>query len=185
MMIPLYTGGFISSTKEVAQINADRQQLNDQQQQDLQRFELIQVYFNSQLQQQLLAASQYNLKAIQGHYQNALKLEQQGFISKGQRMQFEVAKNNAERGLQNSEANYSSSLFQLNNLLQSSQIKDLSTPLFVNKTPSTSLNALLKSYPEQSVLIRKMQKDIQLANAQVKIKSAATKPNVLLLANMD
>ncbi len=30
-------------------------------------------------------------------------------------------------------------------------------------------NALLKSYPEQSVLIRKMQKDIQLANAQVKI----------------
>ena len=178
MMIPLYTGGFISSTKEVAQINADRQQLNDQQQQDLQRFELIQVYFNSQLQQQLLAASQYNLKALQGHYQNALKLEQQGFISKGQRMQFEVAKNNAERGLQNSEANYRSSLFQLNNLLQSSQIKDLSTPLFVNKTPSTSLNTLLKSYPEQSVLIRKMQKDIQLANAQVKIKSAATKPNV-------
>lgn len=178
MMIPLYTGGFISSTKEVAQINADRQQLNDQQQQDLQRFELIQVYFNSQLQQQLLAASQYNLKAIQGHYQNALKLEQQGFISKGQRMQFEVAKNNAERGLQNSEANYRSSLFQLNNLLQSSQIKDLSTPLFVNKNPSTSLNTLLKSYPEQSVLIRKMQKDILLANAQVKIKSAATKPNV-------
>ena len=87
MMIPLYTGGFISSTKEVAQINADRQQLNDQQQQDLQRFELIQVYFNSQLQHQLLAASQYNLKALQGHYQNALKLEQQGFISKGQRMQ--------------------------------------------------------------------------------------------------
>lgn len=178
MMIPLYTGGLISSTKEMAQINADRQQLNDQQQQDLQRFELIQVYFNSQLQHQLLAASQYNLKALQGHYQNALKLEQQGFISKGQRMQFEVAKNNAERGLQNSEANYRSSLFQLNNLLQSSQIKDLSTPLFVNKTPSTSLNALLKSYPEQSVLIRKMQKDIQLANAQVKIKSAATKPNV-------
>ena len=55
MVIPLYTGGLISSTKEMAKINADRQQLNDQQQQDLQRFELIQVYFNSQLQQQLLA----------------------------------------------------------------------------------------------------------------------------------
>lgn len=136
------------------------------------------VYFNSQLQHQLLA-SQYNLKALQGHYQNALKLEQQGFISKGQRMQFEVAKNNAERGLQNSEANYRSSLFQLNNLLQSSQIKDLSTPLFVNKTPSTSLNALLKSYPEQSVLIHKMQKDIQLADLKLKLK--VLRPNLMFL----
>ncbi|WP_291369782.1 TolC family protein, partial [Acinetobacter sp. UBA5934] len=150
LIMPLYSGGLTSSAKEIAQIKAQRSQLNSKQQQDVQRFELIQAYFNTQLQKQLLTSSQSNFNAMQTHYSNALKLEQQGFISKGQRMQFEVAKNNAERAVQNAEANLRSSLFQLNNLLQRSQINELSTPLFVNSSQNQNLNALLKSYPEQS-----------------------------------
>ncbi|MDK1683946.1 TolC family protein [Acinetobacter terrestris] len=178
VLMPLYTGGLTSSAKEVANIKAQRSQLNTQQQQDIQRFELIQAYFNAQLQKQLLDSSRSNFNAMQGHYNNALKLENQGFISKGQRMQFEVAKNNAQRTYQNAEASLRSSLFQLNNLLQSSQITDLSTPLFVNSAQSQSLNSLLKSYQDQSSLIRKMQMDTQLANANVKAQSAAKKPNL-------
>ena len=178
VLMPLYTGGLTSSAKEVANIKAQRSQLNTQQQQDLQRFELIQAYFNAQLQKQLLDSSRSNFNAMQTHYNNALKLEKQGFISKGQRMQFEVAKNNAQRIYQNAEANLRSSLFQLNNLLQSSQITELSTPLFVNSTQSQSLNSLLKTYQDQSSLIRKMKMDTQLANANVKAQSAAKKPNL-------
>ena len=178
VLMPLYTGGLTSSAKEVAHIKAQRSQLNTQQQQDLQRFELIQAYFNAQLQKQLLDSSRSNFNAMQSHYNNALKLENQGFISKGQRMQFEVVKNNAQRTYQNAEASLRSSLFQLNNLLQSSQITDLSTPLFVNSAQSQSLNSLLKTYQDQSSLIRKMQMDTQLANANVKAQSAAKKPNL-------
>lgn len=178
ILMPLYTGGLTSSAKEVANIKAQRSQLNSKQQQDLQRFEIIQAYFNTQLQKQLLLASRSNFSAMQSHYSNALKLEQQGFISKGQRMQFEVAKNNAQRLDQNAEANLKSSLFQLNNLLQSSQITELSTPLFVNSAHNQSLNNLLKTYQDQSSLIRKMQMDTQLANANVKAQSAAKKPNL-------
>lgn len=178
VMMPLYTGGLTSSAKEVANIKAQRTLLNTKQQQDVQRFELIQAYFNAQLQKQLQASSQFNLQSMQKHYSNALKLEQQGFISKGQRMQFEVARNNAERAHQNTQASYKASLFQLNNLLQSSQITDLSTPLFVNSTQSLALNSLLKSFPEQSSLIQKMQMDTQLAKANVKVQNAAKKPSV-------
>lgn len=178
VLMPLYTGGLTSSAKEVASIKAQRSQLNTQQQQDIQRFELIQAYFNAQLQKQLLDSSRFNFNAMQTHYNNALKLENQGFISKGQRMQFEVAKNNAERSYQNAEASLRSSLFQLNNLLQSSQITELSTPLFVNSTQSQSLNILLKTYQDQSSLIRKMQMDTQLANANIKAQNAAKKPNL-------
>ncbi len=71
-----------------------------------------------QLQKKLLDSSRFNLKAMQQHYDNALKMERQGFISRGQRMQFEVAKNNAQRSEQNAEATLRSSLFKLNNLLQ-------------------------------------------------------------------
>ncbi|NNH77200.1 TolC family protein [Acinetobacter sp. ANC 5380] len=178
VLMPIYTGGLTSSAKEVANIKAQRSQINTQQQQDIQRFELIQAYFNAQLQKQLLDSSRSNLNAMQTHYNNALKLEKQGFISKGQRMQFEVAKNNAQRIYQNAEANLRSSLFQLNNLLQSSQITELSTPLFVNSTQSQSLNSLLKTYQDQSSLIRKMKMDTQLANANVKAQSTAKKPNL-------
>ena len=178
VLMPLYTGGLTSSAKEVANIQAQRSQLTSQQQQDVQRFELIQAYFNVQLQKQLHASSRLNFNAMQGHYSNALKLENQGFISKGQRMQFEVAKNNAERAYQNTEGSLRSSLFKLNNLLQSHDINELSTPLFVNSTQNQSLNGLLKTYAEQSSLIRKMQMDTQLANANIKVQSAAKKPNL-------
>lgn len=178
ILMPLYTGGLTSSSKEVANIQAKRSQLTSKQQQDVQRFEMIQVYFNTQLQQQLLQSNRSHFNAMQIHYRNAIKLEQQGFISKGQRMQFEVAQNNAERAYQNTEGNFKASLFQLNNLLQTSQITDLSTPLFINSTQNQTLNSLLKTYQEQSALIGKMQMDTQLANANVKVQSAAKKPNL-------
>ena len=178
VFMPIYTGGLTSSAKQMAQIQSERSVINNKQQQDLQRFEIIQAYFNTQLQQQLLASSRFNFQAMQSHYQNALKLEQQGFISKGQRMQFEVAKNNADRVMQNAQANLRASLFQLNNLLQSSQVTELSTPLFVNATHSQSINQLLASYPEQSSLVQKLQKDTELAKVKVKAESAAKKPTV-------
>lgn len=91
---------------------------------------------------------------MQKHYDNALKLEQQGFISKGQRMQFEVAKTMHNAVSKPVQANLKASLFQLNNLLQSSQITELTTPLFINSTQNQDLNTLLRSYADQSALVQ-------------------------------
>ena len=57
VMLPLYTGGLTRSAKEIANIQSGRSELSNQQQQDTQRFELIQSYFNVQLQKQLLDAA--------------------------------------------------------------------------------------------------------------------------------
>lgn len=178
VMMPLYTGGLTRSAKEIANIQSGRSELSNQQQQDTQRFELIQSYFNVQLQKQLLDAALFNSNAMQQHYRNSLKLEQQGFISKGQRMQFEVARNNAERAQQNAQANLNAALFQLNNLLLDSNITELSTPLFVNRAEPQNVNILLSSFSQNSPLIKKMQMDTELAKANVKAQQAAKKPNV-------
>ncbi|WPC34061.1 TolC family protein [Acinetobacter sp. YWS30-1] len=178
VMMPLYTGGLTRNAKEIANIQSGRSELSNQQQQDTQRFELIQSYFNVQLQKQLLDAALFNSNAMQQHYRNALKLEQQGFISKGQRMQFEVARNNAERAQQNAQANLNAALFQLNNLLLDSNITELSTPLFVNRAEPQNVNILLSSFSQNSPLIKKMQMDTELAKANVKAQQAAKKPNV-------
>ncbi len=178
VMMPLYTGGLTRSAKEIANIQSGRSELSNQQQQDTQRFELIQSYFNVQLQKQLLDAALFNSNAMQQHYRNALKLEQQGFISKGQRMQFEVARNNAERAQQNAQANLNAALFQLNNFLQDSHITELSTPLFVNRAEPQNVNILLSSFSQNSPLIKKMKMDTELAKANVKAQQATKRPNV-------
>nr|WP_241675235.1 TolC family protein [Acinetobacter guerrae] len=178
MVMPLYTGGLLKSTKQIAAIQSQRSELNTEQQQDVQRFEMIQAYFNVQLQQQLLKSSQFNFDAMQRHLDNALKLEKQGFLSKGQRMQFEVARNNAQRLLQSAQANLQSSQFQLNNLLRTNQVNQLTTPLFINKVQTQSLDNLMATYPEQSSLVRKMQMDTQIANENVRVQQAAKKPNL-------
>ncbi|MCU4377100.1 MULTISPECIES: TolC family protein [Acinetobacter] len=178
MVMPLYTGGKISSAKQIASIQSKRSDISEKQQQDSQRFEMIQAYFNVQLQQQLLSTSLFNLNAMQQHYDNALKLEKQGFINKGQRMQFEVARNNAQRTYQNAQSNLQASQFSLQNLLQTKAPLNLSTPLFVNTDQNHSLDKLLANYDQNSSLIKKLQMDTQLANENVRIQQAAKKPSV-------
>ena len=178
MVMPLYMGGKINSAKQIANIQAQRSNISEKQQQDTQRFEMIQAYFNVQLQQQLVNSALFNLNAMQEHYGNAVKLEQQGFINKGQRMQFEVARNNAERSYQNAQANLRASQFSLQNLLQTKQSVQLSTPLFVNLTQNHSLDTLLANYDQNSSLIRKLQMDTQLATENVKVQQSAKKPSV-------
>ncbi|MCH7336059.1 TolC family protein [Acinetobacter sp. NIPH 2699] len=178
MVMPLYTGGKISSAKQIASIQAQRSNISEKQQQDSQRFEMIQSYFNVQLQQQLLNATLFNLNAMQEHYNNALKLEQQGFINKGQRMQFEVARNNAERTYQNAQSNLRASQFSLQNLLQTKEGLKLSTPLFVNTAQNHSLDKLLASYDQSSSLVKKLQMDTQLASENVKVQQAAKRPSL-------
>jgi outer membrane protein TolC len=178
MVMPLYVGGKINSAKQIASIQAQRSNISEKQQQDSQRLEMIQSYFNVQLQQQLVNTTRFNLNAMQEHYNNALKLEKQGFINKGQRMQFEVARNNAERTYQNAQSNLQASQFSLQNLLKTKQGLNLTTPLFVNTAQNHSLDKLLANYDQNSSLIKKLQMDTQLANENIKVQQAAKKPSV-------
>ncbi|MFT4019891.1 MAG: TolC family protein [Acinetobacter sp.] len=178
VIVPMYTGGSITSTKNLSHLQAQRSQLNNQQQQDIQRFEVIQRYFNVQLQQALLKAAQNNVKAMQQHVENAYKLEKQGFISKGQRMQFEVARNQALIAQQTVETERQNSLFSFHNLMRNERDLHLTTPLFINSTPNHALANYMQSYRQQSSLVRKMQMDTDIAEQNIKLQSAAKKPSI-------
>lgn len=176
--MPLYTGGLIQSGKNVANIQQKRSELNHQQQQDLQRLSLIQAYFNVQLQKQLLNSRQKNLQAMQLHVDNAFKMEKKGFLSRGQRMQFEVARNHAQRLYQSTQSHYKTSYFQLHNLLREQTIEQLTTPLFINKLNNFSLETMMASFTEQSPIIKKLQADTELADEKINVHYASQKPKV-------
>ena len=178
MTWPIYTGGIIHSTQKIAQINADKASLSLEQQLDMERLELVQMYFGMQLNQQLNQVAAANLAGMQQHVKNALALERQGFISKGQRMQFEVARNTSERLYNNSKVALQNSRFDLLNALQSRDNISLSTPLFVNTERHRTIDTWLQSYPDGSSLLQKTQLDTDIAKQNITIQKAAFKPKV-------
>ena len=179
MTWPIYTGGIIHSTQKIAQINADKASISLEQQLDMERLELVQMYFGMQLNQQLTQVAAANLAGMQQHVKNALALERQGFISKGQRMQFEVARNASERLYNNSKVALQNSRFELLNALQSRDNVSLSTPLFVNTERHRTIDTWLQSYPDGSRLLQKTQLDTDIAKQNITIQKAAFKPKVI------
>lgn len=178
--MPLYTGGLIRSAKTVAELQQQHSQLSVVQQRALVQLELIRQYFEVQLQKQLLDGSKHNYQAMQLHADNANKLEQQGFISKGQRMQFEVARNQALRLYQATDTQYQTALFALRTLISDATIEGLSTPLFINTTAQFEWHDVLQNL-QTTPLVQKMTLDTRLAQEKITVHQAAQKPKVFAI----
>lgn len=180
LTMPLYTGGLIDSVQAITQINADIQALNASDTYSSVQLALIKQYFDVQLKHALLINEKTRFDAIDHHTQNAIKLEQQGFISKGQRLQFEVARNQALRLYQLASDNHKSSLFALRVLLQKPDITNLSTPLFINPNQQLAWQSLLAQHAN-SPFMQKLQYSTQLAEQKVKLAASGTKPKVFAM----
>lgn len=96
-VMPIYTGGSIQAAQNIARIGYEKAQLSHQQVQDQQTLKLAEAYFGQQLAVCLAQAAAQNLNALQQHLYNAQQLEQQGMISRSQRLQVEVAMQAAQR----------------------------------------------------------------------------------------
>lgn len=176
VIMPLYTGGLIRSTQHIAELQSERSKINVTQQEDSQRFDLIKVYFNVQLQQQLNQIARFNLKTMQTHVDQAYALEKQGFISQGQRMLFEVARNNALRVLNSTTYQYQQSQYFLAQQLHEPEQK-ATTPLFINLMPIPAQFTSDHTALQQSHLLQKLQMDTDIAEQNIQLQRAAQKPS--------
>lgn len=179
--MPIYTGGAIRSSQQIAKLGAQRQSLSELEQISLERLNLIRLYFGAKLQQALQHSAKAQYDAMQLHVNNAHQLERVGFISRGQRMQFEVARNHAQQLYQNSILTYEQSLFQLQSLLNSQHISTLTTPLFINHTLQPNWDNLVNKLNTNAPTSQKLAKDIELANERVGLAKSAKKPKVFAL----
>lgn len=180
--MPIYTGGLIAASKNVAKLKEQRDSLGLAQETSLAQFELIKRYFDVQLHRALLLTQRHAYDAMQLHANNALVLEQQGFISKGQRMQFEVARNQSLRLYQNADNGHQKALFELQTLLNNPNISTLSTPLFINTKHQLSWDKLINDLHTIAPLPQKLQTDVWLMGEKVSIHDAAQKPKVFAIA---
>ena len=182
--LPIYTGGAISSLQEIAQLNAKRHLLSEQERQQLEKLNLIGKYFGTQLSQSLQSTTGYQFQAMQLHVDNAYKLEQAGFISRGQRMQFEVARNHADRLYQSAALTHQQNIFEIRTLLQDPTISQLTTSLFINTNEQPNYDALLEKLTSNSPITQKLRTDVRIAQNQVTLQEASKKPKVFALGEV-
>lgn len=176
--LPIYTGGQISGTQagaraQVAQAQADRAiTANDQ------LVQLVRAYFGQQLAERALGVRRDVLDGLDRHVADAVKLEEARFISRAQRLQAEVARDDARAEYEKGIADLQTANAALAGLLREPAGVRPSTPLFVISRPLPPLDtfkaAALASHPQ----LERLSSLEDQAKAGVLIQQAKQRPTV-------
>ncbi|MDZ3832812.1 MAG: TolC family protein [Sphingopyxis sp.] len=176
--LPIYTGGQISATQagaraQVGEARAARAAtLNDQ----LHR--LSQAYFGQQLAEHVLAVRRDVVAGLERHVSDAEKLEREGFISRAQMLQAEVARDDAARELEKAKADLATANALLAGLLRAPGGVRPTSPLAVDSRPLEPLDefktAALNNHPQ----IERLHAVEEQARAGVGIQKSKLRPTV-------
>ncbi len=139
--LPLYAGGQISGTKAgaramVAQARADRDIAVDNA-----IVQLVQAYYGQQLAERALGIRRDVLDGLNRHVADAQKLEQARFISRAQRLQAEVARDDAAREYEKAISDLATANAALAGLLRAPDGVHPLSPLGIDSRPLEPLAA--------------------------------------------
>lgn len=175
--LPLYTGGLIAGTRAGARAQLDQAHAEQKSAADKALLQLVQAYYGQQLAEQALAVRRDVLAGLDRHLADALKLEREQFISRAQRLQAQVARDDAARGFAQAAADLATANAVLAGLLRAPQGVRPTTPLFVNPQPLEPLEtykaAALDAHPDLARL-RALEAQAQAGIAIEKSKQRPT-----------
>src|SRR5690606_39053551 len=150
--LPLYSGGRITGTKAGAQAQLGQARAEQNGTVNKVLLQLAQAYYGQQLAEQALGVRRDVLAGLDRHVADAIKLEREQFISRAQRLQAEVARDDAAREFEKAVADLATANIALAALLRAPQGVRPTTPLFIISQPLEPLEtyraAALDSHPE-------------------------------------
>lgn len=176
--LPIYAGGQISGTQagaraQVAQAKADRDIAIDDA-----LVQLVQAYYGQQLAERALGIRRDVLDGLERHVADAVKLEQARFISRAQRLQAEVARDDAARDYAQAISDLATANAALAGILRAPAGVRPISPLGVDSRPlaplATFKAAALDTHPQLARL--RALKD--QAEAGVKIQQSKLRPTI-------
>lgn len=176
--LPLYSGGQIPATQagamaQVAQSRAERDIAIDNG-----VLQLVQAYYGQQLAERALGVRGDVVKGLDAHVDATIKLEQAGFATKAQRLQAQVARDDAAREYQRAIADLATANASLAGLLRMPGGVRPTSPLFVISRPleplSTYTTAALVAHPQ----IARLGAQTDQAVAGVDLQRAKLRPQV-------
>lgn len=163
---PLYTGGKDEAVQRLAQARAAESEADLQEKEEKLVSTLAQRYFGLQLARRALVVREQVAAGVTQHVREATRYEQNGFITKADRMRAQVAFDEAQRNLLKSKSDVELAQIALNRILVSSSNVQPSTPLFLHTQPIAPLDdfieAGLRHHPGLATLASKRSQTEQL-----------------------
>lgn len=176
--LPIYTGGQIDAARDGARAQLSAAKAEQDLAVDNGLFQLVQAYYGQQLAERALGVRRDVLTGLERHVSDVTRLEREGFASRAQLLQAEVARDEAAREYQNAIAALATANASLAGLLRSpSGIRPVS-PLFVISQPLEPLEAFRETALNQHPQLRRLGAVREQAAAGVRIEEAKRKPQV-------
>ncbi|MGB3320662.1 MAG: TolC family protein [Sphingopyxis granuli] len=176
--VPFYSGGQIAGVKAGARAQLDQARAERRGSVDRALLQLAQAYYGQQLAERALGVRRDVLAGLDRHVADAVKLEREQFISRAQRLQAEVARDDAAREFEKAVADLETANVALAGLLRAPQGVRPTTPLFVLsqrlEPMETYRTAALDAHPELDRL-RAMEAQ---AEAGIAIEKSKQRPTI-------
>ncbi|GAA05836.1 TolC family protein [Photobacterium leiognathi] len=152
---PIFTGGRISAAQDIAQGKTQEAKYMLAMMQQAKFEDLSRFYFGVVLAEKVVETRKEVEAGLKRHYEDAVKLQQQGQIAKVERLQAESAYDKAKVDTQKSVRALEIAQVALTKLLQQSSTTVPTTKLFINSSlppMSSFINKTLASYPGLHIL---------------------------------
>lgn len=142
---------------------------------------LVETYFGVRLGQRVVDVRRETFEALRLHYEQALKLEQNGMINKAERLLAEVGMEEARRQLESARKDLAVAGQALKSVLNMDTIPEIepTTPLFINTNlPSSSYFKI--QLEAGNYMVRQLSLQQTIAENELKIGRSAYFPNIAL-----
>jgi outer membrane protein TolC len=184
-VMPLYSGGQIGATQSAARAGIREAEAGVADTGQSIALQLVQAYFGQQLAAAVLAVRTDARAGLERHFQDARKLEQQGFASRAQVLQAQVARDDAERDYQKAGNDLATATAYLANLLHSDTAVLPTTPLFILSARMEPLDDFIASAETRHPQVGRLGALGDQAREGVRIQQAKQRPQVYLFGQYD
>ncbi len=184
-VMPVWTGGQISAAKAAADAAADEADALLARAGQHETVQLVEAYFGQQLAQQVVAVRLDVRNGLQEHHEHAQKLEREGFATRAQLLQAQVALDNAEREYIKALNDLRGAEAALAGLLRSEVPIQPLSPLFVVQSPLEPVEHFVEAALREHPGLAQLRAVGEQARQKVRAEQANWKPRVYLFGQYD
>ena len=181
---PVFTGGKRIYANKIGKAMVGIAETNRNQVDATQQSLLVESYFGVRLGQRVVEVHEESYSSLKMHYDQALKLEQNGMINRAERLFAQVSMDEAKRELESARKDLDVAQQALKSLINvtSDQSIQTTTSLFINEVvpPIQYFRDLI---PSGNYMVNQLRLQGKIADNQLKIGRSAYVPNIAVFGN--
>ena len=178
---PLFTGGKRIFASKIGKTMVGIAEVNREQVNADQQSKLVECYFGLRLGQRVVAVKEATYNSLKTHYDQALKLEQNGMINRAERLFAQVSMDEAKRELDSARKDLEVAGQALKSLIDLDADKEISTTtsLFINEN-IPSADYFKELVPVNNYMVNQLKLQQNIAGNELKIGRTGYLPTIAL-----